>query len=103
MKGFSIRKSNQPDPLVEGYDLEDKPRGKIRPLTSKEEEYQEEQPSNLTAEEEEMLKPRDIKVVNPWIKEQTHKEYLEQVKVRHYFSFLKRVFQLGMLLLFKSI
>ena len=41
-----------------------------------------EQPSHLTAEEEEMLKPKELKVVNPWIHEATHKEYLEQVKVR---------------------
>ena len=27
MKGFSIRKSNYPDPLVEGYDLEDRQQG----------------------------------------------------------------------------
>jgi hypothetical protein len=42
---------------------------------------EEHQPSNLTPEEEEMLKPREMKVVNPWIHEATHKEYLEQVKV----------------------
>lgn len=36
--------------------------------------------SLLTAEEREALKPKDVKVVNPWIHEQTHKEYLENVK-----------------------
>ncbi len=37
--------------------------------------------SLLTAEEQEALKPQEIKVVNPWIHEATHKEYLESVKV----------------------
>jgi hypothetical protein len=35
----------------------------------------------LTAEEREALQPKEIKVVNPWIHEATHKEYLESVKV----------------------
>lgn len=39
------------------------------------------QPSLLTAEEQEALQPKEIKVVNPWIHEATHKEYLESVKV----------------------
>lgn len=42
----------------------------------------EEQPSLLSIEEQQALQPREIKVVNPWIHEQTHKEYLETVKVR---------------------
>ena len=46
------------------------------------EEAKEEQPSNLTAEEEEMLRPRELKVVNPLIHEATHQEFLENVKVR---------------------
>ena len=37
--------------------------------------------SLLTAEEQEALQPKEIKVVNPWIHEATHKEYLESVKV----------------------
>jgi len=37
--------------------------------------------SLLTAEEHEALQPKEIKVVNPWIHEATHKEYLESVKV----------------------
>ena len=41
-----------------------------------------EQSSLLTAEEQEALQPKEIKVVNPWIHEATHKEYLESVKVR---------------------
>lgn len=40
-----------------------------------------EEPSLLTAEEQEALQPKEIKVVNPWIHEATHKEYLESVKV----------------------
>ena len=36
----------------------------------------------LSAEEKEALQPKEIKVVNPWIHEATHKEYLESVKVR---------------------
>ncbi len=39
------------------------------------------QSSLLTAEEREALQPKEIKVVNPWIHEATHKEYLESVKV----------------------
>ena len=35
----------------------------------------------LTKEEEEALKPKDVKVENPWIYEQTHQEYLENIKV----------------------
>lgn len=45
-----------------------------------------EQPSLLTAEEQEALQPKEIKVVNPWIHEATHKEYLESVKVRTVFN-----------------
>lgn len=40
----------------------------------------EEQPSLLSIEEQQALQPKEIKVVNPWIHEQTHKEYLETVK-----------------------
>jgi len=36
--------------------------------------------SLLTAEEQEALQPKEIKVVNPWIHDATHKEYLESVK-----------------------
>ena len=35
----------------------------------------------LTKEEEDGLKPKDVKVENPWIYEQTHQEYLENIKV----------------------
>lgn len=45
----------------------------------------EEQPSLLSAEEQEALQPKEIKVVNPWIHEATHKEYLESVKVSPYY------------------
>jgi hypothetical protein len=37
--------------------------------------------AHLTAEEQEALQPKEIKVVNPWIHDATHKEYLESVKV----------------------
>lgn len=39
------------------------------------------QPSLLSQEEQEQLKPKDVKVENPWIYEQTHQEYLENIKV----------------------
>ena len=39
----------------------------------------EEQPSVLSAAEREASRQKDIKVVNPWIHEQTHKEYLEGI------------------------
>lgn len=42
-----------------------------------------ERASLLTAEEQEALQPKEIKVVNPWIHDATHKEYLESVKVSH--------------------
>lgn len=35
--------------------------------------------THLTEEELEQLKPQEIRVVNPWIHEHTHKEYLEHV------------------------
>lgn len=37
--------------------------------------------SNLTEEELDLLKPKTVQVVNPWIHEQTHKEYLENITV----------------------
>lgn len=37
-------------------------------------------PSLLTEEEQEALRPKDVKVDNPWIYEQTHQEYLENIK-----------------------
>jgi hypothetical protein len=39
--------------------------------------------THLTEEELEALKPQEIRVVNPWIHEHTHKEYLEHVTVSH--------------------
>jgi hypothetical protein len=39
------------------------------------------QPSLLSQEEQEQLKPKDVIVENPWIYEQTHQEYLENIKV----------------------
>lgn len=36
--------------------------------------------SLLTAEEEQALKPKEVSVENPWIYEQTHKEYLDNIK-----------------------
>ncbi len=39
------------------------------------------EPSLLTEEEQEALKPKEVKVENPWIYEQTHQEYLENIKV----------------------
>ena len=42
---------------------------------------QQEQPSMLSQEENDALQPKEIKIVNPWIHEATHKEYLENVKV----------------------
>lgn len=45
--------------------------------------------SLLTAEEQEALQPKEIKVVNPWIHDATHKEYLESVKVS-FITFISR-------------
>ena len=38
------------------------------------------EPSLLTEEEQEQLKPQEVKVDNPWIYEQTHQEYLNNIK-----------------------
>jgi hypothetical protein len=68
----------------------------------------------LSQEEQEALKPKDVKVENPWIYEQTHQEYLDNIKVsgNSIFNllfkipnfFLKfRVCQQDMLMLLKSI
>ena len=46
--------------------------------------------SLLTVEEQVSLQPKEIKVVNPWIHEATHKEYLESVKVSNLTSYLGR-------------
>lgn len=37
-------------------------------------------PSLLSEEEQEALQPKQVKVENPWIYEQTHKEYLDNIK-----------------------
>lgn len=37
--------------------------------------------SLLTKEEQEALKPKQVKVENPWIYQQTHQEYLDNIKV----------------------
>jgi hypothetical protein len=36
---------------------------------------------DLTQEELQALQPKKTKVVNPWIHEQTHQEYLENITV----------------------
>lgn len=46
----------------------------------------------LTPEEEEKLKPNPMKVVNPWIHEATHKEFLEGIKVRFLIYYLSNIF-----------
>jgi len=35
----------------------------------------------LTQEEQDALMPKEVVVENPWIYEQTHQEYLENIKV----------------------
>lgn len=42
--------------------------------------HQAQQPSLLTEEEQEALKPKEVTVENPWIYEQTHQEYLDNIK-----------------------
>jgi len=39
------------------------------------------EPSLLTQEENDALQPKEVKVENPWIYEQTHQEYLQNIKV----------------------
>lgn len=58
--------------------------------------HEHEQPSMLSVEEKEGLQPKEVKVVNPWIHEATHKEYLEGVKVRINYNLIKYlIFKLG--------
>ena len=47
------------------------------------------EPSLLTDEEVEALKPQEVKVENPWIYEQTHQEYLDKIKVSIVYNFSK--------------
>lgn len=42
---------------------------------------------NLTEEDVAGLQPKKTKVVNPWIYEQTHQEYLENITVSALFKF----------------
>jgi|LauGreDrversion4_2_1035121.scaffolds.fasta_scaffold02876_1 hypothetical protein len=76
MRQFSIHKVNKP--VMRRAEEEEVSSGKTG-----EAEAHYEQPSVLTPEEQEALQPKEIKVVNPWIHEATHKEYLESVKVSH--------------------
>lgn len=48
------------------------------------------QPSLLTEEEQEALKPKEVQVENPWIYEQTHQEYLDNIKVSIVFQVFVR-------------
>lgn len=77
MKQFSIHKVNKP--MMRPRNDED-PQG----LTADDGPEVQEQ-TLLSAEEREALQPKEVKVVNPWIHEATHKEYLESVKVSHYY------------------
>lgn len=82
MKQFSIHKVNKPM-MRRGEEDEVVSSGKPGEGEATGALYGNEMPSTLTAEEQEALQPKDIKVVNPWIHEATHKEYLESVKVSH--------------------
>lgn len=93
MKQFSIHKVNKPvmqgKSKVGGYGADEE--ADISKLGADGEGtgygYNgQEQPSLLSVEEQEALQPKEIKVVNPWIHEATHKEYLENVKVGIYHS-----------------
>ena len=47
------------------------------------------EPSLLTDDEREALKPQPVVVENPWIYEQTHQEYLTNIKVSIVYNFSK--------------
>ncbi len=49
---------------------------------------------NLTQEEAAELLPRKTKVVNPWIYEQTHQEYLENITVSELSNFALSFFEI---------
>lgn len=83
MKNFSIRKATNPNQArnagasadVAGEFGQPGQPEVIQPKSAQMEG------SLLTQEEQEALKPKDVKVENPWIYEQTHQEYLENIKV----------------------
>jgi len=62
--------------------------------------HQAQQPSLLTEEEQEALKPKEVTVENPWIYEQTHQEYLDNIKVSKQQAFaphlIRNFFNLGL-------
>ncbi len=74
MKQFSIRKSSKP---LAG---KNKGPGAGDDLHTEEERSQSGSPV-LTKQERAALGLEELKVTNPWIHEQTHQEYLENVKV----------------------
>jgi len=74
MKQFSIRKAVKPH-------LNRSNREEATPAQYASADEGAEQPSLLSPEEKETAGLKDVKVVNPWIHQQTHQEYLESIKV----------------------
>ena len=81
MKNFSIRKATNPSQLKASVDAsgESQKQGLAGSMSGNVASADHE-PSLLTEEEKEALKPKEVKVENPWIYEQTHQEYLENIK-----------------------
>jgi hypothetical protein len=80
MKQFSIHKVNKPMMRAKAGASDDE-EATVEGDNGQPEAAAFQEHSLLTAEEREALQPKEIKVVNPWIHEATHKEYLEAVKV----------------------
>jgi hypothetical protein len=103
IKNFSIRKANHPNRMqasadqgeesmmnngLAGDHISPRANGKMNGHQNGLSMKHNNENSLLTKEEQEALKPKDVKVVNPWIYEQTHQEYLENIKVSIDVSFI---------------
>lgn len=80
MKNFSIRKATNPNQLKGVQASADFSEQDLK-ASANQSAMAKNEASLLTQEEQEALKPKEVKVDNPWIYEQTHQEYLENIKV----------------------
>lgn len=87
MKPFSIRKIPNPNQAksaqAQSFLMDEQRFGMNGAATQPSgvaQAQQAQEPSLLTQEEHEALKPKEVTVDNPWIYEQTHQEYLDNIK-----------------------
>ena len=84
MKQFTIRKATNPNArqAQASADMSDDMLGQqAHGIVTNTQPANGGEPSLLTEEENAALKPKEVKVTNPWIYEQTHQEYLDNIKV----------------------